>query len=53
MEWEITPGFTVIADLPEQLGDIVSMRIENGRLICETESGIPFVVGVPPRGDDA
>lgn len=46
-EWTEISGGQVWCEVPAALGAITAMRIENGRLICDTESGIPFIVAAP------
>lgn len=47
-----TPKVTTLAVIPRGLGAVTSMRIFKGRVICQTESGIDFVVGIPTGGNN-
>ena len=42
-------GSTLIAEVPRSLGKVNKIRLEDGRLVCETESGVPFICGQNPR----
>ncbi len=45
-DWSV-PKATVIAEIPRDLGCVTSIQVRRGRIVCETESGIEFVVGIP------
>ncbi len=41
-----------VVSLPRGLGAVTAMRILNGRIVCKTESGVEFVMGVSTEGDN-
>ncbi len=41
-----SPVFNFIR-IPEQLGGATSIRVQGGRVVCATESGIEMIVPVP------
>lgn len=47
--WTTRPGTVFVASVPPALGPITSMKVEGDRIICETESGIPFVLNGDPQ----
>lgn len=42
-------GATFFCELPAALGAVTGMRVQDGRLVCDTESGIPFIINATPR----
>lgn len=42
-------GATYVAEIPKALGAVKSMRVDGERLICETESGVEFILNVDPE----
>ena len=47
--WKTLPGTVFVASVPPPLGQITNMKIKGDRIICETESGIPFVINRDPE----
>lgn len=43
------PGTTLVSEVPSGLGPVKDIRIEGERIVCKTESGIPFICGQTPR----
>lgn len=41
-------GFTFVAEIPKSLGAVTKLTLEEGRIVCETESGVPFICGQSP-----
>ena len=39
-------GFHFVCEVPPELGQVTGMRVKNGRVIAETESGTPMLVPV-------
>lgn len=39
---------TLVATLPTALGRATFLRSQDGRLVCHTESGVPFICNLYP-----
>jgi hypothetical protein len=42
-------GATFVCELPSALGAVTGMRVEGDRVVCDTASGIPFVLSASPK----
>jgi hypothetical protein len=37
---------TLVCEIPDDLGRVTNLKLKNGKVIAETESGTPFIVPV-------
>lgn len=40
----ILPGFTHVATVPDELGDVTGLRVRGSDLIASTQSGVDYVI---------
>ena len=49
VDWMSIPGAEFVCELPPELGGIMRMYCQGGRVIADTESGIKFILPINPN----